>query len=289
MRVLVLGASGMLGSEVFRWLDRCSRYDVWGILRDPELLKYFTPVQRKKIITGVDVLDELALSATLDRVRPNVLINCIGLIKQKDNAYDPLVALPINAMLPHRLAAFCSSRNIRLLHISTDCVFSGRKGMYTEVDPSDAEDFYGKSKYIGELHNHKFAVTLRVSIIGHELCSSYALLDWFLSQRGATISGYRRSIFSGITVTELAKVICDVVLPNSSLCGLYHLSSTPINKYELLNLVATQYGKAIEILPDDELVIDRSLDSSHFFQVTGYRAPSWESMLRVMYEEKYKN
>jgi dTDP-4-dehydrorhamnose reductase len=288
MRVLVLGASGMIGSEVLRWLKRHSSCEVWGLLRDSALLKYFSLAQQETIITGVDMLDESALSSTLDRVRPDVLINCAGLIKQKDTADDPLVVLPINAMLPHSLAVFCASRNIRLLQISTDCVFSGRKGMYTETDPSDAEYLYGKSKYIGELHNHKFALTLRVSTIGHELNSRYALLDWFLSRQDTAIIGYRRSIFSGITVTELARVICEVVLPNSSLYGLYHLSSAPISKFELLRLVAAQYGKAIEVLPNDELVINRSLDSSKFFQATGYRAPSWESMLRLMYEEKYK-
>jgi dTDP-4-dehydrorhamnose reductase len=286
MRVLVLGASGMLGSAVFREFDGHQAYDVFGLVRNPNFLPFFSAKQQHRLVIGVDVLDEDALSAAVERVSPEVIINCVGLIKQKDHADDPLVVLPINAMLPHRLAALCAPRNIRLLHISTDCVFSGRKGMYREVDPSDAEDLYGKSKFIGELRNLSFAVTLRTSIIGHEIDSKCALVDWFISQQGAVVPGFRRSIFSGVTAIELARIMRDVVLPNPSLHGLYNVSSAPISKFELLMLVAAQYGKAIEVIPDDSLLIDRSLDSSRFQRLTGYRPPSWESMVRTMYESK---
>jgi dTDP-4-dehydrorhamnose reductase len=285
MRVLVLGASGMLGSAVFREFDGHVPYDVWGLVRNEAFLPYFSPAQQRRILTGVDVLDEAGLRGAFERVRPGVVINCVGLIKQKEHAEDPLVVLPINAMLPHRLAALCASGNARLLHISTDCVFSGRKGLYTEDDPSDAEDLYGKSKYIGELRDLRHAVTLRTSIIGRELNSSRALIDWFLAQQGS-VHGFRRSIFSGMTAIELARVMRDVVLPDPSLQGLYHVSSAPISKFDLLKLVAAQYGKAIDVLPDDELVIDRSLDSSRFRRVTGYQPPSWESMVRVMHESE---
>jgi dTDP-4-dehydrorhamnose reductase len=285
MRVLVLGASGMLGSAVFREFDGHAPHEVWGLVRNESFLSYFSPAQQRRIVTGVDVLDETALRAAFEGVRPDVVINCVGLIKQKEHAEDPLVVLPINAMLPHRLAALCASGNARLLHISTDCVFSGRKGMYTEEDPSDAEDLYGKSKYIGELRDLRHAVTLRTSIIGRELNSSRALVDWFLAQQGS-VHGFRRSIFSGMTAIELARVMRDVVLPDPSLQGLYHVSSAPISKFDLLKLVAAQYGKTIDVLPDDELVIDRSLDSSRFREVTGYRPPLWENMVRVMHESE---
>lgn len=283
MRVLVLGASGMLGSAVFREFDGHAPHEVWGLVRNEAFLSYFSPAQQSRILTGVDVLDEAALRAAFERVRPDVVINCVGLIKQKEHVEDPLVVLPINAMLPHRLALLCAPGNVRLLHISTDCVFSGRKGMYTEDDPSDAEDLYGKSKYIGELRDAAHAVTLRTSIVGRELNSSRALVDWFLAQQGA-VHGFRRSIFSGMTAIELARIMRDVVVPDASLHGLYHVSSAPISKFDLLRLVAAQYGKTIDVLPDDALVIDRSLDSSRFRQATGYRAPSWESMVRTMHE-----
>jgi dTDP-4-dehydrorhamnose reductase len=283
MRVLVLGASGMLGSAVFREFDGHAPHEVWGLVRNEAFLPYFSPAQQSRILTGVDVLDEAALRAAFERVRPDVVINCVGLIKQKEHVEDPLVVLPINAMLPHRLALLCAPGNVRLLHISTDCVFSGRKGMYTEDDPSDAEDLYGKSKYIGELRDAAHAVTLRTSIVGRELKSSRALVDWFLAQQGA-VHGFRRSIFSGMTAIELARIMRDVVVPDASLHGLYHVSSAPISKFDLLKLFAAQYGKTIDVLPDDALVIDRSLDSSRFRQATGYRAPSWESMVRPMHE-----
>lgn len=285
MRVLVLGASGMLGSAVFRKFDESALHEVWGLMRNEVFLPYFSSAQQRRILTGVDVLDDAALRAVFERVRPDVVINCVGLIKQKEHVEDPLVVLPINAMLPHRLAALCASGNARLLHISTDCVFSGRKGMYTEDDPSDAEDLYGKSKYIGELRDARHAVTLRTSIVGRELNSSRALVDWFLVQQGA-VHGFRRSIFSGMTAIELARVMCEVVLADPSLHGLYHVSSAPISKFDLLKLVAAQYGKVIEVLPDDELVLDRSLNSSRFQKATGYRSPSWESMVRVMHESE---
>ncbi|AYQ27175.1 MULTISPECIES: SDR family oxidoreductase [unclassified Polaromonas] len=283
MRVLVLGASGMLGSAVFREFDGHAPHDVWGLVRNEAVLPYFSPAQQLRILTGVDVLDDVALRAAFERVRPDVVINCVGLIKQKEHVEDPLVVLPINAMLPHRLALLCATGNVRLLHVSTDCVFSGRKGMYTEDDLSDAEDLYGKSKYIGEPRDAANVVTLRTSIVGRELNSSRALVDWFLAQQGS-VHGFRRSIFSGMTTIELARVMRDVVLPDPSLHGLYHVSSAPISKFDLLKLVAAQYEKTIDVLPDDALVIDRSLDSSRFRQTTSYRAPSWENMVRVMYE-----
>lgn len=283
MRVMVIGASGMLGSAVFREFDGRAPYEAWGLVRNEAFLPYFSPSQQSRILTGVDVLNEAALRAAFERVRPDVIINCVGLIKQKERADDPLVVLPINAMLPHRLALLCAPGNVRLLHISTDCVFSGRKGMYREGDPSDAEDLYGQSKYIGELRDAAHAVTLRTSIVGRELNSSRALVDWFLAQQGA-VHGFRRSIFSGMTAIELARIMRDIVLPDPSLHGLYHVSSAPVSKFDLLKLVALQYGKTIEVLPDDSLVIDRSLDSLRFLQATGYQAPSWESMVRAMYE-----
>ena len=287
MRVLVLGVSGMLGSAVFREFEGDGENEVWGLMRNEAFLPYFSPAQQRRIVIGVDVLDEAALSSTFERVSPDVVINCVGLIKQKEHADDPLAVLPINAMLPHRLVSICAPGKARLVHISTDCVFSGRKGMYTEDDLSDAEDLYGKSKHIGELHSFGHAITLRTSIVGRELNSSRALVDWFLAQQGE-VQGFRRSIFSGMTAIELARVIRDVVLPHTELNGLYHVSSEPISKLELLKLIATHYGKAIVVQPDDSLVIDRSLDSSRFRQATGYRAPSWESMVRVMHESENK-
>lgn len=285
MRVLILGVTGMLGNAVFRTFAEDAEHEIWGTLRSVAGLRHFPGARHGQLLSGVDVLDQDALVAALGRVKPDVVINCVGLIKQLADANDPLTALPINAMLPHRLARLCELAGARLIHVSTDCVFSGRKGLYQETDLSDAEDLYGKSKYIGELHDLAHAVTLRTSIIGHELGSSYALVDWFLSQQGS-VKGFTKAIFSGLPTVELARVMKDFVIPHPQLNGLYHVAAAPIDKFELLNQVAAQYGKQIEIRPDDALVIDRSLDGSRFQQATGYVAPAWPELIRRMHEQR---
>lgn len=283
MKVLILGATGMLGNAVFRFFSADAVLETWGTLRGGSALRHFPQHSHARLLSGVDVLDQDALTFAMAKVRPDVVINCIGLIKQLADAKDPLTALPINAMLPHRLARLCDLAGARLIHVSTDCVFSGRKGLYLESDLSDAEDLYGKSKYIGELHDLPHAITLRTSIIGHELGSNHALVDWFLSQQGS-VKGFTKAIFSGLPTVELARVMKDFVIPHPQLNGLYHVAAEPIDKCRLLSLVAAQYGRQIEIRPDDALVIDRSLDGSRFSEATGYVAPAWPDLVREMFE-----
>lgn len=285
MRVLILGVTGMLGSAVFRTFSKDSHLEVWGTLRSAGGLQHFAEQHRERLLPGVDVLDQDSLVSVLDRVRPQVVINCVGLIKQLSDAKDPLSALPINSMLPHRLVKLCGLIGARLVHISTDCVFSGRKGLYTEDDMSDAEDLYGKSKYIGELHAEPNAVTLRTSIIGHELGSNYSLVDWFLSQVGP-VKGYEKAIFSGLPTVELARVIRDYVIPHPELQGLHHVSVEPIDKLSLLKLLAQVYDKTIDIIPDSQVAIDRSLDSSRFQAATGYFPPSWLELVKSMHAQR---
>jgi len=285
MKVLVLGVTGMLGSAVFRQLSGDPRYDIWGSLRSVSGLSHFPNEFHSQLLTNVDVLDMDVLASVMERIRPDVVINCIGLIKQLSDAKDPLSALPINAMLPHRLSRLCSLVGARLIQISTDCVFSGRKGMYKESDISDAEDLYGKSKFIGELHDYPHAITLRTSIIGHEIGSSVSLIDWFLAQSGS-VKGYAKAVFSGLPTVELARVIKDFVMPSPDLHGLYHVSVDPIDKLSLLKLVAEVYGKNIVIVPDDRVCIDRSLDSSRFRAATGYMPVPWPELVRYMHKHR---
>jgi len=286
MNILVLGVSGMLGNAVFRYISANSQHRVVGTLRASSGRRFFTPDQAEHLLCGVDVLDADALMAAFAKAKPEVVINCVGLIKQLADAKDPLTALPINAMLPHRLAMLCRVAGARLIHISTDCVFSGAKGMYREQDESDCTDLYGKSKYIGELHDLDDAVTLRTSIIGHELQSNASLVDWFLSQQGS-VKGFTKAVFSGLPTAELARVMLDYVIPNPALKGLYHVSAEPIDKYELLRQVAKVYGKDINIVPDDKLVIDRSLDSSRFRADAGYQPPSWPALIQFMHAQHH--
>lgn len=280
-RVLVLGVTGMLGNSVFRHFSRIEKFETRGTARSRGVASHFPEQLQENIIFNVDVLDTDSLLSVFSDVKPDIVINCIGLIKQLADADDPLVALPINAMLPHRISRMCALSNARLIHVSTDCVFSGDKGMYTEDDISDAQDIYGKSKYIGELHDDSHAITLRTSIIGHELSSANGLIGWFLSQEGS-VKGFTKAIFSGLPTIELARVMSEYVIPNDKLSGLYHVAASPIDKYELLSLVAQEYGKEIEIAPDDKLVIDRSLDSSRFTEATGYVADDWPVLISRM-------
>ena len=280
--VLVLGASGMLGHTVLSFFNQSPGYQVWGSARSAGVLKYFPAEWHDRIVCGVDVENTDSLARLLTLSKPDVVINCIGLIKQLSDANDPLVAIPINALLPHRLARLCDLIGARLIHISTDCVFSGAKGMYQEVDESDARDLYGRTKYLGEV-GYPHAITLRTSIIGPELNGAHGLVAWFLAQQGA-VKGFDRAIFSGLPTVELARVIRDFVIPDHSLSGVYHVAALPINKFDLLNLVAQTYGNEITIVRDSQLIIDRSLDSSRFRASTGYVAPSWPELLVQMRE-----
>lgn len=284
MRVLVLGVSGMLGNAMYRKLSDGGEIEVFGTARSSSVQRFFAPEMASQIIAGVDVENQDSLARVFAEVRPQVVVNCVGLIKQLADADDLLQALPINAMLPHRLARLCELGGARLVHVSTDCVFAGTKGNYRESDPSDASDLYGKSKFLGEVA-YPHTITLRTSIIGHELSSARGLVGWFLSQEGP-VKGYTKAIFSGLPTVELARVVSDVVLPRPELSGLYHVASAPIAKYDLLKLVADAYGKQIEIVADDALVIDRSLNAERFRDATGYVAPPWPELVRRMYEFK---
>jgi len=278
----VLGVSGMLGNAVFRLFADTPGIDVTGTARSGAVTSRFREDLRSRILTGVDVEQLDSLTRTFASVRPDVVVNCIGLVKQLAEADDPLAALPINAILPHRLARLCDVAGARLVHVSTDCVFLGTRGMYTESDAPDAQDLYGRSKLLGEV-DYPHAVTLRTSIIGHELGSAHGLVGWFLSQSGP-VRGYTKAIFSGLPTVELAAVIRDRILAAPSLRGLYHVAGAPIAKYELLRLVASAYGKSTEIVPDDRVVIDRSLDGSRFSEATGYTAPPWPELVRRMHD-----
>ncbi|GAB3629054.1 NAD(P)-dependent oxidoreductase [Pandoraea terrae] len=284
MRILILGASGMLGNAVYRYFSGDATHQVFGTIRQPAAANAFDAALRGGLIPYVDVLNEDDLVRAFTASRPDVVINCVGLIKQLDSANDPLAALPINALLPHRVARLCALVGARMVHVSTDCVFSGKKGGYVESDQPDAYDLYGRSKLLGEV-DYAHAITLRTSIIGHEHGRASALIDWFLSQSGQ-IKGFTKAIFSGVPTVELARIIGQYVLPHPELHGLYHVAAQPIAKFDLLTLVARAYGKPIDIMPSDELVIDRSLDATRFKDATGYTVSDWPALIAGMHQFK---
>lgn len=282
MKILILGVTGMLGNAMFRLLSESSGFSVFGTARGESAKRHFHDSLVGNLLCGVEVGDQDSLTATFAKVRPDVVINCIGLVKQLSDANDPLTAVPINTLLPHRLAHLCALAGARLIHVSTDCVFSGAKGGYVESDFPDAYDLYGRSKFLGEV-DYPNAITLRTSIIGHELAGNRSLIGWFLAQQ-VSVKGFSKAVFSGLPTVELARVVRDFVLPNAALKGVYHVAANPINKLDLLHLVAETYKKKIEIIPDDSLIIDRSLNSQKFQKATGYRALEWPELIRRMAE-----
>jgi dTDP-4-dehydrorhamnose reductase len=281
MKVLILGATGMLGSAMIRVLNERAHWNVYGTVRSEGAKRHFKTDIARRLIAGVNVEQNDSLISAFTSIRPDVVINCVGLVKQLVDAEDPLQAIPINALLPHRLARICELSGARLVHVSTDCVFAGEKGNYREVDISDAKDLYGKSKYLGEV-SYPHAVTLRTSIIGHELQSAHGLVDWFLAQQ-KQCNGYSKAIFSGLPTVVLAQVIRDVVISRPDLSGVYHVASKAISKYDLLKLIASIYNKKIAIIPDDRLIIDRSLNNDRFRDATGYVAPEWPALVKIMH------
>lgn len=285
MRILILGATGMLGNALFTVLSQSERSDVWGTVRAKGGREFFPESSHRRLLGGIDILDEHVLTGVLSRVRPDVVINAVGVIKQLTIANDPLIVLPINAMFPHRLSRLCGALGARMIQLSSDCVYSGRAGNYTESDLADAEDLYGKSKHIGEVHHLPHVITLRTSGIGHEFDSSNGLLEWFLSQHGS-VRGFSRAMYSGLPSVELARVIREFVLPRPEMSGLYHVSSKPVSKLDLLTLIADVYGKEIIIESDDKVRIDRSLNSERFTDATGYIAADWPELIAEMYEHR---
>lgn len=281
-KILVLGATGMLGSTMLRYFMSCPDLEVTGSSRSSTALKHLPRDAAASVISGIDVENYDSLSNLVAEIKPDFVINCIGLIKQDANAQDPLLAIPVNSMLPHRLSRICAIDNARLIHLSTDCVFSGSKGMYTESDTPDATDLYGLTKLLGEVDN-SHTITLRTSMVGRELLGQRGLIEWFLSQSGS-VQGFKKAIFSGLTTIEIARVMHEYIMPSPELSGIFHLSTDSISKYDLLKLVADCYGKVIDIIPNYEVSINRSLDSSRFRAATGYVPKSWKDMIRELHD-----
>lgn len=278
MRILILGGDGMLGHQLLRSWQ--SRHEVRVTLKLP-LPHYsiYGLFGAGNSISGVDARRIESVERALDQHAPHAVVNTIGIVKQRAASLEAIPSIEVNALFPHRLALACERRGVRLIHMSTDCVFSGRKGGYGESDVPDPVDLYGRTKLLGELSEPQ-CVTLRTSIIGRELSRKMSLIEWYLSQKGA-IRGFDRAIYSGFTTSEMARVIEHVLCRHADLSGLWHVASTPISKFDLLsrlnNLLGRDHDVAVE--RDTSFVCDRSLDGGAFAQRTGYRAPSWDAML----------
>lgn len=277
MRVLILGGDGMLGHRLM--LKLSSNHDVVCTLRrDLADYQQFGIFNLRNSRTGIDARDTSLLTETVAAVRPDVVINAIGIVKQQPTSSDVLQSLEINAVLPHRLAAACQQSGARFIHISTDCVFAGDRGAYSENDVADATDTYGRTKHLGEVGGPN-SLTLRTSMIGLELHRKHSLIEWYLAQTG-TIRGFSRAIYSGLTTPELSRVIDMLITRFASLSGVYQVVSEPISKFDMLsNLNKLLNRKDLAITRDESFFCDRSMKGDRFKAATGYLAPPWESML----------
>ena len=276
MRILILGGDGMLGHQLLRQWQ--GQHEVRVTLRrDLDAYARFGLFRPGNSYYGVDIVRTQELVGVLADFHPQAVVNAVGIVKQQSAAKESIPSIEINALFPHCLAVLCKAVGARLIHMSTDCVFSGRKGNYQESDLPDAEDLYGKSKYLGEVYD-THCVTLRTSIIGTELTRKKSLVEWFLAQQGP-VKGFRKAIFSGFTTIEMARIIERLLVQHPRACGLYHVSSAPISKLELLTKIMEKLELPVQIVPDESLGIDRSLDSSRFRKEFGYMPPAWDGML----------
>ena len=284
-KIVVLGATGMLGHKACQLLAARGHHVV-GCLRDTvESVRDRASVfEGVELVGEVDVLRAGLLERVVEAQAPDFVLNAVGLVKQLDEASDPYLAVAINSLLPHRLARACDSVGVRLIHVSTDCVFNGRRGGYRETELTDAEDLYGRSKALGETSSdEQAALTLRTSFIGRELRPpAHGLLEWFLGERGRSVRGFAEVVYSGLTSRELSRVVGLVVERDPGLSGVAHVAGDPITKYDLLELIRTEYDLDVEIERVEEPRLDRSLVMERFSKATGYRAPSWSEMVREM-------
>ena len=282
-KVLILGSAGMLGHKLYQVLTAI--FDVTGTIRGPySSVSKYGFFQQSQIVANVDALDISQVEKLIKETSPEVIINSIGIVKQLEKEKGVLLNIWLNSLFPHQLNRICQAKGMRLIHISTDCVFSGKTGHYREDDPSDAEDIYGKTKYLGEV-NGAGALTIRTSIIGRELASTNGLLEWFLTNQGGRVEGFTNAIFSGFPSLHLSKIIGDIIANHQNLNGIYHISSEPISKFKLLTLIKKAMGLNIDIKEYPDYHIDRSLDSTLYRKETGFTPPSWEKMVEELAED----
>lgn len=280
MRILVLGATGMIGHRM--WASLSKFHDVHATIRKSELgaLEQLEGIDKDCVFYNVDVLDDAALLDVFQKVKPEMVLNCVGVVKQLAASKNHIVSIELNALFPHKLAKLCTEFGSRMIQFSTDCVFSGKKGMYTEQDEPDATDLYGRSKILGEVDYLDNVLTIRTSSIGREVFPHGGLVEWFLSQEGKEIKGFSKAIYSGFPTHALAMVINDFILPNPELKGIMHVSAEAINKFELLQLVNEELGRDITINEDSNFEMERSLDSSLFQEKVGFKPAPWKELVK---------
>jgi dTDP-4-dehydrorhamnose reductase len=273
----------MIGNALVQFLSIKDKFSVFGSVRNLDYSDFLNNIKNVKIFSSINLENMNSIASLINLVSPDIVINCVGVVKQSSEINNYYNTISLNSLFPHYLYNLSVKYRFRLIHISTDCVFSGFKGNYTESDFTDPIDLYGHSKLLGEVKSEN-VITVRASLIGHEINRKQGIVEWFLSQNG-TVEGYKKAIFSGLTSTEFSRVIYEYIIPNPNLKGLYHVSSTPISKYDLLLLLKNIYNKTtINLIGSNKIIINRSLDSSNFQNHTGYLFKGWPQMIKEMKE-----
>ncbi|WP_373999512.1 dTDP-4-dehydrorhamnose reductase family protein [Bdellovibrio bacteriovorus] len=286
MKILIIGAAGMLGHQVLRRLQAQYKTDVYGTVR--KAVSYYSGYnvfQNSQLLGDVDVLDFSSLENILNKVQPRWIINCVGLTLRKEDVASFEKCLEINSMLPHRLSLWALKNSAKLIHFSTDCVFDGRSGNYRESDIPTATDLYGKSKFLGETHL-KSSLTMRLSIIGRELEGKTELVEWFLSQKNTSVKGYTRAMYSGLTTIRVANEVARIIEKFPELYGLYQVSSQPISKFDLLQLLNKHFVANVNISPFDGYLADKTLNCDRYSYATAFSPPTWEEMIYELSQDK---
>jgi len=284
-RVLVFGVTGMLGHMLVRVLSQT--HSIFGTISTlyDQHKRIDRLLPKSQCIDQLDVTELLKVDSLIRNVQPDVVLNCVGLIKHKMDKRRILDAVVINSVFPHQLAEICTNLGVRLIHFSTDCVFAGTPGVKRLTDVPDAVDVYGSTKRLGEV-TYGTSLTLRTSFIGRQIAGDEELIEWALSQRGQTISGYQNAIYSGLTTRALSDVVAQVIDQCPELIGLFQVASTPISKFDLLSKLNVRLRLGMTINRNTAFECDRTLDGSEFSKITGIQVPSWESMLSELCEDQ---
>ena len=279
-KILILGVNGMLGYSILRYLEKNNNFETYGVLRDRNKLINQKNFRLEENIKELNCLEIDRMKSFIRKIKPEFIINCTGIVKQNPAINNIPLSIELNSLFPHYLSNMSKTLNFKLIHFSTDCVFSGKSGNYKEEDFADADDLYGRTKFLGEI-KEKNCITIRTSIIGPELKNKWGLFSWFLSQKN-TAKGFKNVIYSGLTTLEVAKIIEKYIIPNEKLEGLYHVSSIPIDKYSLLQIINKIYKKDIDIKKDLSSISDKSLNGLKFENATGYKPIEWETAIRQL-------
>ncbi len=286
MKILVVGAGGMIGHKMVQSLTP-DFSETYGTIRRPFAdYQKFSVFAANRIFDGVDVLNFSNLEKILNDLKPSVILNCVGVTLRKPEIQDLHHCLELNSFLPHRLKCWAAQNGARVVHFSTDCVFDGADGDYSEYSQPTAKDNYGRTKYLGEIADSPHCLTLRGSMIGRELFGKTELLEWTLAQRGKAVKGFGRVIYSGTTTVEMGRLVRSLLGRATFLSGIFQVSSTPISKYALLEKINKFYRLELNLTEDCNYVSNKVLLSTKLKAATGFVCPSWDEMIEKLVADR---